>query len=96
MKKPIIGLAIGLVAGVLLAWLYPRLFGGDVYTLYRNSATDMSPAGFSAARIHIATFDANETGTYNHENCTLASTLFKQQYGVTAVNYWCEKGRYKP
>jgi hypothetical protein len=83
------------VIGTMLFVVYPRVFGRDVYTLYRNSGTDMTETGHSAARIHIATFDANEAGAYNPENCEIASKLFKQQYGVTRVNYWCEKGRYK-
>ena len=58
--------------------VYPRMFGRNVYTLYRNSGRDMSETGYSAARIHIATFDANETGAYNQENCDVASKLFAQ------------------
>jgi len=61
--------------------------GGDVYTLYRAS-----PVG--VMRIHMATFDAKETGTYNLDNCQIAARLFKSQPGVT-VDYWCEKGRYR-
>ena len=63
--------------------------GGDGYTLYRNSALD------SALRIHVATFDADESGNYNQENCEVSATLFHQQPGVT-VKYRCEKGRYRP
>jgi hypothetical protein len=80
---------------LLMIWLYPRVFGADVYTLYRNSGTDMTEAGYSPSRIHVGTFDPNETGTYNQEHCDVARTLFKGQFGITAVNYWCEKGRYK-
>ena len=76
---------------LLTVVLYPRLFGAQVYTLYRNSITDAT--GHSAVRIHIATFDANETGPYNQENCEVASQLFKQQAGAR-VNYWCEQGHY--
>ena len=49
--------------GVLLVVvLYPRLFGAQVYTLYRSSVTDMNVTGHSTVRIHIATFDANVYG----------------------------------
>ena len=93
MKKLVV---IALVIGVplMFAWLYPLLFEADVYTLYRNSASDRNAAGHSAMRLHVATFDTRETGTYNQENCDVARKLFQQQSGVT-VNYWCEKGRYK-
>ncbi|CAM3534802.1 hypothetical protein THPR109532_14530 [Thalassospira profundimaris] len=46
-------------------------------------------------RIHMATFDAAEnSATYNQENCQIAADLFSQQDGVT-VRYWCEKGEYQ-
>lgn len=62
---------------------------GDVYTLYRNSLLD------TTMRIHIATFDARESGqTYNQENCMLAAELFSRQQGVK-TKFWCEKGGYK-
>jgi hypothetical protein len=63
---------------------------GNIYTLYRGSAA----ANSSASRIHIATFDANESEEYNRENCFIAAELFMKQPGVL-VRYWCEKGRYK-
>ena len=84
-----------MIAVLLVVWLFSGVSNADVYTLYRNSGTDMNESGFSAARIHVATFDANERGTYNQENCETARTLSKGQYGVTKVNYWCEKGRYR-
>ena len=61
----------------------------EIYTLYRSSvvAPDM--------RIHVATFDADDSGPgYNFENCNIAADLFRQQPGVR-VRYWCEKGRYR-
>lgn len=65
---------------------------GQTYTLYRSSVI----ADDAAARIHVATFDAHESGpTYNQENCLLAAKLFLNQPGVT-VRYWCEKGTYRP
>jgi hypothetical protein len=60
----------------------------ESYTLYRGSPV------IENARIHVATFDANEKEVYNIENCQTAAELFKKQQGVT-VKYWCEKGRYK-
>lgn len=61
---------------------------GRTYTLYRDS-----PIGRDM-RLHIATFDANESEDYNRENCVLGGQLFQAQPGVTA-RYWCEKGRFK-
>ena len=68
----------------------------DTYTLYRSSATG------AEARIHVATFDADEAvrnarkeGTYNQLNCSIAADLFASLPGVE-VKYWCEKGRYRP
>ena len=57
------------------------------YTLYRASPV-------SDERVHMATFDAKQSGNYNQENCFIARDLFLAQPGVT-VRYWCEKGRYK-
>lgn len=62
--------------------------GSDHYTLYR------SDVGATGARIHVATFDANEREAYNRDNCELARSLFQQQ-PTAAVKYWCEKGRYR-
>lgn len=59
------------------------------FTLYRNSPVD------DHMRVHLATFDANEPGHYNEENCDLARKLFQAQNGVS-VRFWCEKGRYTP
>lgn len=61
------------------------------YTLYRTSAGVRG----DAARIHVATFDAEAGGRYNRENCEIASRLFSAQPGVT-VRYWCEAGRFAP
>ncbi len=56
-----------------------------VYTLYRSNPylKDM--------RVHVATFDADEKGSYNQENCEVARGLFQKQPGVS-VRYWCESG----
>jgi hypothetical protein len=93
LKRLVVGLGV-LLALVMGAWLYAGVSRADAYTLYRNSALDMNADGQSAMRIHIATFDAKESGTYNQENCETARKLFQQQPGVT-VKYWCEKGRYE-
>lgn len=65
----------------------------DTYTLYRTGV------GYPDMRIHIATFDADDSKkkqfkNYNQENCQIAMKLFQDQQGVT-TKYWCEKGRYK-
>jgi len=61
----------------------------EVFTLYRSSVLDPT------LRIHMATFDAAEnSATYNQENCQIAADLFSQQPEVT-VRYWCEKGEYQ-
>jgi hypothetical protein len=60
----------------------------EPYTLYRGSPN------IENARVHIATFNANETVAYNMENCQITADLFMKQQGVT-VKYWCEKGNYK-
>jgi hypothetical protein len=90
MKK----LLVGVLVLAPLVWGYFSFSGADVYTLYRSSVSDLNAAGHSGMRIHIATFDSTDGGTYNQENCDVARKLFQQQPGV-AVNYWCEKGRYK-
>jgi hypothetical protein len=46
-------------------------------------------------RLHVATFDAQESESYNRENCLVAANLFAAQPGVK-VRYFCEKGRYRP
>ncbi|MGJ4748188.1 hypothetical protein ACQV5M_17645 [Leptospira sp. SA-E8] len=73
-------------AGFIL--LKCNLLWENTYTLYRDSVLD------SNARIHVATFDAEESGDYNKENCNLAKNLFLKQEGVK-TNFWCEKGMYK-
>ena len=60
----------------------------DTYTLYRDPVV-------GTGRVHMATFDAKGTGDYNKGNCEIARKLFVGQPNVT-VNYWCEKGRYRP
>ena len=60
----------------------------QIFTLYRNSATDTN------MRIHVATFDALEKEEYNRGNCEQAQLLFQNQSGVK-TKFWCEKGRFK-
>ena len=65
----------------------------NIYTLYRSAV------GFPELRIHVATFDADDSKdpqfkTYNQDNCQIASQLFQAQPNMT-VRYWCEKGGYK-
>lgn len=62
--------------------------GDHTYTLYRNSPLD------EHARIHVATFDADEPKDYNSDNCALAARLFQSQQGVTS-SFWCEKGPFR-
>lgn len=63
------------------------LFGCDDSTdwrLYRGSIVG------GVDKVHMATFDALEKGSYNEGNCKLTADLFQAQPGVT-VPYWCEK-----
>ena len=65
-----------------------RVNPSSVFTLYRSSAS--APG----ARIHVATFDANDSMAYNRENAEAAAKLFQQQPGVT-VRFWIEPGHFK-
>ncbi len=79
MKKIIIFLVITFLMGCSQS---------DTYTLYRNSITDEN------MRIHVATFNASDTGNYNQENCQIAQELFQKQDGIK-TKFWCEKGEFK-
>ncbi len=72
-----------------------RSESGDrtTYTLYRTSAIS-SPTP-ELMRTHVATFDADHGEDYNRENCEIARMLFQGQRDV-AVQFYCEKGRYRP
>jgi len=35
--------------------------------------------GDNSLRVHVATFDAKQAGTYNRDNCDLAASLFEDQ-----------------
>jgi hypothetical protein len=75
---------------VVVCSCVPRLVsaGAPVWTLYRSSVLDES------MRIHVATFDVDEPGTYNFENCQTAASLFQNQDGVR-TKFWCEQGRFR-
>lgn len=73
-----------------MAITFPAVAQDDtnVYTLYRNSVTEVT------MRIHVATFDSADGKDYNAENCFLAADLFERQESVQ-VKFWCEPGRYR-
>ena len=73
-----------LASAIVLAATVPP---DAVFTLYRNSVLDPT------ARMHVATFDTDQGGSYNQENCWTAQKLFQAQGGVS-VRFWCEKGPY--
>jgi hypothetical protein len=75
-----------LCTGALIAACKPS--DDKVYTLYRESTVP------EIKRVHIATFDADESDDYNRANCETARSLFAAQLGVV-VRYWCEKGYYR-
>lgn len=85
MKGWAIVAALALAAMLFAAW--DR--GGEPFTLYRDSVA------IPNARIHVASFDASDPGSYNQENCAQAATLFQAQDGVK-TKFWCEKGRFRP
>ncbi len=80
-----IALMIAMTAVVLCPAAARAAPAGDTYTLYRNSP-------LTGMKVHVATFDAAESGNYNRDNCGIVAGLIKKQPGVTA-RYWCEKGR---
>jgi len=76
--------------------------GSPTWTLYRNGV------GGGDERIHMATFDADDTGggthTFNEVNCEAAAQLFYASAKSKAalegnekppVTYWCEEGIYR-
>lgn len=63
--------------------------GSDaIFTLYRSSPED------DTMRIHVASFDADESASYNDASCRLAAEHFRKQAKLN-VRYWCEKGPFK-
>jgi hypothetical protein len=77
-----------ILSAITLSLVGCGFINDGTYTLYRSSMTD------STMRVHVATFDTDNQGSYNRENCDLARDLFQNQQGVK-VKFWCEKGRYK-
>jgi hypothetical protein len=72
--------------------------GSPTWTLYRNGIG-------GGDRIHMATFDADDTGggthMFNQINCAAAMGLFQNAANKKAegsdlppVAYWCEEGGY--
>jgi hypothetical protein len=59
------------------------------YTLYREGRFG------GPARVHIATFDADDRTEYNRGNCEEVAALIRSQPGVTE-RVWCEPGRFRP
>jgi hypothetical protein len=86
MRKLLIGL-VGALAMLALPSCNIGTSKNATYTLYRSSVT-------GPMRMHVASFDADEDGSYNLENCMIARDLFQKQPGVKVV-YWCEPGPYK-
>lgn len=62
--------------------------GSTTFTLYRHSTQD------ETMRIHVASFDATASETYNRGNCERVRDLFLAQPGVK-TRFWCEKGSFK-
>jgi hypothetical protein len=69
------------------------------FTLYRNSHLDYS------MRVHWATFDTNDKGSYNMNNCLMAARLLNANVTARAkaegkerdqiLGFWCEGGTYQ-
>jgi hypothetical protein len=83
--------AVMLVAAVSLVGCGEQ---SRTYTLYRNSPV------IKSLRIHFSTFNADESGSYNEENCNVAADLMNKEAsrimnGEPAVRYWCELGKFK-
>lgn len=79
-----------LLATIFVALLLAGCIPSDdkTYTLYRDPAV-------GTARVHMATFDADEREGYNEGNCRLTAKLYQDKVGPS-VRYWCEKGRFRP
>jgi hypothetical protein len=94
--------AIGLIIAMICATGTLVACGNDraeSYTLYRNSPFD------HAMRVHWATFDANDKGSYNMNNCLMAVRLLNANVTASAkaegkerdslTGFWCEAGPFK-
>ena len=83
--KLFFGILVGMCCAIVYFLLIPE---NKTYILYRNSETDKN------MRIHISSFNSNESDLYNRDNCEIARDLFQSQPGVR-VKYWCEKANNK-
>ena len=73
---------------ILLLILGTKVSANDmVATLYRTSLI------IENARMHVATFNADDGGKYNWDNCLTSAELFQSQPDVKTL-FWCEKGEY--
>ncbi len=59
-----------------------------VYTLYRNTAFDKS------SRVHVGTFDADDSVIYNQSMCEKTKNLMLTEPDL-ADRYWCEPGYFR-
>lgn len=72
--------------------------GSPTWTLYRTDTA-------GGDRVHMATFDADDTGggthKFNEINCGAAAEMFQaatneiRDSGQPQMTYWCEEGGYK-
>ena len=84
------------VSSVLVACSSDR---GEAYALYRNSPFDYT------MRVHWATFDADDKGSYNMNNCLMAARLLNANVTASAkaegkerdvmAGFWCEPGPFE-
>ena len=73
---------------ILLLILGTKVSANDMATtLYRTSLI------IENARMHLATFNADQGEEYNWGNCLIAAKLFQSQPDVKTY-FWCEKGEY--
>ena len=66
---------------------------GPHATLYRSST-------MSDERVHWASFNARQSGRYNHDNCEMAAGVLNRNLkalngGKMPVRFWREPGDYK-
>lgn len=69
---------------------------GSSATLYRNSPLD------PAMRVHFASFNADESGDFNAQNCEMMARILNANVNESAaaegkernpsVGFWCESG----
>ena len=73
---------------ILLLILGTKVSANDmVATLYRTNLI------IENARMHVATFNADDGGKYNWDNCLKSAELFQSQPDVKTL-FWCENGEY--